>query len=126
MATGELADHRHPGLRAGAHRGASRRAAGGRPPPDGPGHRPGRSGRPYVPCPAPRPGFALAATAGSVPLRVAARLGQPARTRRPGAPRRPAALTLLAWLVVSAGASFPAADDLHTGIEIAQGETGAE
>lgn len=73
-----------------------------------------------------RPGFALAATAGPVPLRVAALLGQPARTRVPGAPPRLAALTLLACLVVSAGASFQAADHLHTGIEIAQGETGAE
>ncbi|WP_327387065.1 M56 family metallopeptidase [Streptomyces sp. NBC_01207] len=73
-----------------------------------------------------RPGFALAATAGPVPLRVAALLGQPARTRVPGAPRRMAALTLLACLAVSAGASFQAADNLHTGIEIAQGETGEE
>ncbi|MFD5412508.1 M56 family metallopeptidase [Streptomyces nojiriensis] len=73
-----------------------------------------------------RPGFALAATTGPVPLRVAALLGQPARTRVPGARPRLAALTLLACLLVSAGAAFQAADNLHTGIEIAQGETGEE
>ncbi|MFE9480282.1 M56 family metallopeptidase [Streptomyces spororaveus] len=73
-----------------------------------------------------RPGFALAATTGPVPLRVAALLGQPARTRVPGVPPRLAALMLLACLTVSAGASFQAADNLHTGIEIAQGETGGE
>ncbi|MFD3553478.1 M56 family metallopeptidase [Streptomyces goshikiensis] len=73
-----------------------------------------------------RPGFALAATAGLVPLRVAALLAQPARTGVLGAPRCMAALTLLACLAVSAGASFEAAENLHTGIEIAQGETGEE
>ncbi|MFD9370006.1 M56 family metallopeptidase [Streptomyces sp. NPDC060020] len=72
-----------------------------------------------------RPGFTLAATTGPVPLRVAALLGQPARTGAPSAPRRLATVTLLACLVVaSAGASFQAADNLHTGIEVAQGEIG--
>lgn len=73
-----------------------------------------------------RPGFALAATTGPVPLRVAALLVHPARTRVPGAPPRLAALVLLACLAVSTGASFQAVDDLHAGIEIAQGETGEE
>ncbi|WP_328791879.1 MULTISPECIES: M56 family metallopeptidase [unclassified Streptomyces] len=73
-----------------------------------------------------RPGFALAAATGPVPLRVAALLAQPARTRVPGARCRMAALTLLACLAVSAGASLQAADNLHAGIETAQGETGEE
>ncbi|MFG2715382.1 M56 family metallopeptidase [Streptomyces goshikiensis] len=73
-----------------------------------------------------RPGFTLAATTGPVPLRVAALLGQPVRTRVPSAPRRLATVTLLACLAVSAGASFQAADNLHTGIEVAQGEIGEE
>ncbi|MFD8982386.1 hypothetical protein [Streptomyces sp. NPDC059564] len=69
-----------------------------------------------------RPGFALAATTGPVPLRVAALLGRPAGTRTRSAHRRLAAVTLPACLAVSAGASLQAADDLHTGIERAQGE----
>ncbi|MGW6986787.1 M56 family metallopeptidase [Streptomyces sp. NPDC054946] len=73
-----------------------------------------------------RPGFALAATTGPVPRRVAALLDGPARARARRAPHRLAALTLLACLVLSAGASLQAADDLHSGIEIAQGETGEE
>ncbi|MEU1087751.1 M56 family metallopeptidase [Streptomyces sp. NPDC005892] len=70
-----------------------------------------------------RPGPALAATAGPVPQRVAALLGgyAPDRTVRP-LTRRVAAAALLACVVVSAGASLHAAADLHTGIEIAQGE----
>ncbi|GGS04029.1 hypothetical protein Snoj_08980 [Streptomyces nojiriensis] len=73
-----------------------------------------------------RPGFALAATTGPVPLRVAALLGQPARARVCGAPRRLAVVALLTCLAVSAGASLRAADSLHARIEIAQGETGEE
>ncbi|WP_330301156.1 M56 family metallopeptidase [Streptomyces sp. NBC_00503] len=78
-----------------------------------------------------RPGLALAATAGPVPRRVAALLGRPAgaalgRPGSPGLPRRLAApliaATLLACLALSAAATVEAADDLHAGIEAAQGE----
>ncbi|MFE2874505.1 M56 family metallopeptidase [Streptomyces roseus] len=71
-----------------------------------------------------RPGLALAATAGPVPRRVAALLGEgtEARTARPLA-RRAAAVALVACLALAAGASLQAADDLHDGIEVAQGET---
>ncbi|MEU9178394.1 M56 family metallopeptidase [Streptomyces sp. NPDC048550] len=71
-----------------------------------------------------RPGLALAATAGPVPRRVAALLseGTEARTARPLA-RRAAAVALAACVALAAGASLQAADDLHDGIEVAQGET---
>ncbi|MFI9061805.1 M56 family metallopeptidase [Streptomyces sp. NPDC053429] len=71
-----------------------------------------------------RPAPALPATAGPVPRRVAALLGDGTepRTARPLA--RPfAALALVACLALSTGASLHAADDLHDGIEVAQGET---
>ncbi|MFE5540097.1 M56 family metallopeptidase [Streptomyces sp. NPDC056519] len=71
-----------------------------------------------------RPGSALSVTAGPVPRRVAALLGQGAecgRTRPLS--RRAAVLVLAACLTLSAGASLQAADDLHDGIEVAQGET---
>ncbi|GAA3066235.1 hypothetical protein GCM10020254_07210 [Streptomyces goshikiensis] len=74
----------------------------------------------------PRPGPALAATAGPVPKRVAALLGVPdpgpGRSMRTLV-RRAAALALLSCVVLSAGASLHAADELHDGIEIAQGES---
>ncbi|MFE3764502.1 M56 family metallopeptidase [Streptomyces sp. NPDC059104] len=71
-----------------------------------------------------RPGLALPATAGPVPRRVAALLGHgtEARPARPLA-RRAAALALVACVTLSAGASLQAADDLHDGIEVAQGES---
>ncbi|MCY0939354.1 M56 family metallopeptidase [Streptomyces sp. H34-S4] len=74
-----------------------------------------------------RPGFALAATAGPVPRRVAALLDEAAagKTARP-ASRRVAVAILLACLALSAGASLTAADELHTGIEVAQGESPGE
>ncbi|MFI5669861.1 M56 family metallopeptidase [Streptomyces sp. NPDC051704] len=70
-----------------------------------------------------RPGAALSATAGPVPRRVAALLGHGTETgrTRPLA-RRAAACALMACLALSAGASLQAADDLHDGIEVAQGE----
>ncbi|MER6779523.1 MULTISPECIES: M56 family metallopeptidase [unclassified Streptomyces] len=70
-----------------------------------------------------RPGAALSATAGPVPRRVAALLGHGTETgtTRPLA-RRAAVLALVACLAFSAGASLQAADDLHDGIEVAQGE----
>ncbi|MEV7725412.1 M56 family metallopeptidase [Streptomyces sp. NPDC087917] len=72
----------------------------------------------------PRPGAALAATAGPVPKRVAALLGDH-RLEKAARPlvRRAAAAALLTCLALSAGASLQAADDLHAGIEIAQGES---
>ncbi|MFG2874186.1 M56 family metallopeptidase [Streptomyces sp. NPDC048337] len=71
-----------------------------------------------------RPGMALSATAGPVPRRVAALLGHDteAGTAQPFT-RRAAVLVLVACLALSAGASLQAADDLHDGIEVAQGET---
>ncbi|MFD9469692.1 M56 family metallopeptidase [Streptomyces goshikiensis] len=71
-----------------------------------------------------RPGPALAATAGPVPKRVAALLGgpDPGRAIRPLV-RRAATLALLSCVALSAGASLHAADELHDGIEIAQGES---
>ncbi|MFB0626971.1 M56 family metallopeptidase [Streptomyces sp. AB3(2024)] len=71
-----------------------------------------------------RPGPALPATAGPVPRRVAALLGHGTETRpaRPLA-RRAAVLALVACVALSAGASLQAADDLHDGIEVAQGES---
>ncbi|WP_406513857.1 M56 family metallopeptidase [Streptomyces sp. NBC_00161] len=70
-----------------------------------------------------RPGLALSATTGPVPRRVAALLGHAteSRTTRPLA-QRAAVLALVACLALSAGASLQAADDLHDGIEVAQGE----
>lgn len=71
-----------------------------------------------------RPGPALPATAGPVPRRVAAPLGHgtEARTARPHA-QRAAVVALVACMALSAGASLQAADDLHDGIEAAQGES---
>ncbi|MFI6698586.1 M56 family metallopeptidase [Streptomyces sp. NPDC050509] len=70
-----------------------------------------------------RPRAALAAAAGPVPRRVAALLG-PARTGGAGpAPAgRLVAGALLVCLAVSGATAVGAADDLHTHIEIAQGE----
>ncbi|MEV0411885.1 M56 family metallopeptidase [Streptomyces sp. NPDC050448] len=70
-----------------------------------------------------RPGLALAATAGPVPRRVAALLEQGATA----APARPSAgiviaAALLACLTLSAASALEAAGDLHTSIEVAQGE----
>ncbi|MEU6862146.1 M56 family metallopeptidase [Streptomyces sp. NPDC046876] len=72
-----------------------------------------------------RPGVALAATAGPVPRRVAALLDQgaasgSARSRR-GTGIAPAC-ALLSCLALSAVSAVDAAGDLHTSIEIAQGE----
>jgi Zn-dependent protease with chaperone function len=69
-----------------------------------------------------RPRMSLTATAGPVPRRVTALLSTPA----PAAGRLPRALAclLLACVAVSATAVLDAATDLHTGIEIAQGEQG--
>ncbi|MDJ0384844.1 M56 family metallopeptidase [Streptomyces sp. G-G2] len=75
---------------------------------------------------APRPAFALAATTGPVPRRVAALLDRPvdaAPAPRTRTARRLAAVALLACLALSAAAALDAARDLHAGIEIAQGET---
>ncbi|MET7646773.1 M56 family metallopeptidase [Streptomyces sp. NPDC005426] len=69
--------------------------------------------------PAPRPAVALAASAGPVPRRVAALLGRPAARPRVG---RAAAATLLICLAVSGAAALDATYDLHSSIEIAQGE----
>ncbi|MFB7914553.1 M56 family metallopeptidase [Streptomyces sp. NPDC056061] len=67
----------------------------------------------------PRPRAALAALAGPVPRRVAALLGRAAPRPRAG---RAAAAALLACLVVSATAALDATSDLHSSIEVAQGE----
>ncbi|MDH6696945.1 M48 family metalloprotease [Streptomyces griseoviridis] len=75
--------------------------------------------------PGPRPRFALGATAGPVPRRVAALLTAPARTRVPRGPLpRVLACLLLASVALSTAAALVAAADLHSGIEIAQGEHG--
>ncbi|MDX3852761.1 M56 family metallopeptidase [Streptomyces sp. AK02-01A] len=71
-----------------------------------------------------RPGFALAATAGPVPRRVAALLDREAR----GTPARRTmsrvlATGLLLCLALSAGSALEAAGDLHASIEVAQGES---
>ncbi|MER5274980.1 M56 family metallopeptidase [Streptomyces sp. NPDC002809] len=68
---------------------------------------------------APRPAGALAAAAGPVPRRVAALLGRAAARPAVG---RAAAATLLVCLAVSGAAALDATYDLHSGIEIAQGE----
>ncbi|MFD7030014.1 M56 family metallopeptidase [Streptomyces sp. NPDC059917] len=73
-----------------------------------------------------RPTFALAATAGPVPRRVAALLGRPvgaADAARPRTARHLTALALLTCLTLSGGAALDAAVDLHAGIEAAQGES---
>ncbi|WP_330329272.1 M56 family metallopeptidase [Streptomyces sp. NBC_00536] len=73
-----------------------------------------------------RPAFALAATAGPVPRRVAALLGRPveaAPAPRTRTARRLTAAALLACLVLSGAAALDAARDLHAGIEAAQGES---
>jgi hypothetical protein len=72
-----------------------------------------------------RRGAALpSATAGPVPQRVAALLNQPAA----GARRRPVvagfALLLLLCAGVSSSATLAGALDLHSGVEVAQGEAG--
>ncbi|MGW3622152.1 M56 family metallopeptidase [Streptomyces sp. NPDC000880] len=74
-----------------------------------------------------RPGFALAAAAGPVPRRVAALLdhgAEAAQARRRTS--RVIATALLACLALSAGSALEAAHDLHTSIEIAQGESPRE
>ncbi|MEW2409821.1 M56 family metallopeptidase [Streptomyces griseoviridis] len=77
------------------------------------------------PGPGARPRFALGATASPVPRRVAALLTAPARTRVPRGPLpRVLACLLLASVALSTAAALDAAADLHTGIEIAQGEHG--
>lgn len=67
-----------------------------------------------------RPAAALAAAAGPVPRRVAALLGRTAARPRIG---RAAAATLIACLAVSGAAALDATHDLHSSIEVAQGET---
>ncbi|WP_438485767.1 M56 family metallopeptidase [Streptomyces sp. S186] len=79
------------------------------------------------PAAAPRPGTALAATAGPVPRRVAALLtpDRPAdRPRGRAAPvgHRLIAAALLACVTVSAAGAVDAAADLHRTVESAQGE----
>ncbi|MDP5309670.1 M56 family metallopeptidase [Streptomyces poriferorum] len=66
-----------------------------------------------------RPAVALAAAAGPVPRRVAALLGRAATRPRAG---RAAAAVLLACLALSGAAALDATYDLHSSIEIAQGE----
>ncbi|MFC0598451.1 M56 family metallopeptidase [Streptomyces palmae] len=68
-----------------------------------------------------RPRFAVAATTGPVPRRVAALLGtgEPARPRS-RALRRVAAAAIAGCLVFSVGAALDAATDLHGSIEVAQ------
>ncbi|MEW2080267.1 M56 family metallopeptidase [Streptomyces sp. NPDC005283] len=70
-----------------------------------------------------RPGFALAATTGPVPRRVAALLSGGAPTRGRRRTSHVIAAALLACLLLSAAAALEAADDLHSGIESAQGES---
>lgn len=67
-----------------------------------------------------RPAPALAAAAGPVPRRVAALLGRTAARPRVG---RAAVVTLIACLAVSGAAALDATHDLHSSIEVAQGET---
>ncbi|MGW1094053.1 M56 family metallopeptidase, partial [Streptomyces sp. NPDC002596] len=61
----------------------------------------------------------LAAAAGPVPRRVAALLG---RAGRPPGVGRAAAAALLACLILSGAAALEATNDLHSSIEVAQGE----
>ncbi|MFF3733159.1 M56 family metallopeptidase [Streptomyces sp. NPDC002476] len=67
----------------------------------------------------PRPRVALGAAVGPVPRRVAALLGRGTPRPRVG---RAAAAALLACLVVSGAAALDATSDLHSSIEVAQGE----
>lgn len=67
-----------------------------------------------------RPRVALAAAAGPVPRRVAALLGGAAPRPRAG---RAAAAALLACMALSGVAAIDATHDLHTSIEVAQGES---
>ncbi|MGW9122872.1 M56 family metallopeptidase, partial [Streptomyces sp. NPDC055663] len=69
--------------------------------------------------PNPRPRVALAAAAGPVPRRVAALLGRNTARPRVG---RAAAAALLACLIASGAATLDATSDLHSSIEVAQGE----
>ena len=71
-----------------------------------------------------RPRLSLTATAGPIPRRVTALLSAPAPAARL-LPRSLACL-LLACVAVSATAALDAATDLHTGIEVAQGEQGQQ
>ncbi|WP_066950599.1 M56 family metallopeptidase [Streptomyces lushanensis] len=75
----------------------------------------------------PRPRAVLAATAGPVPRRVAALLGG-AASGPPVPPRtgRLIAGALLCCLTLSGATAVGAANDLHTHIEIAQGESAAD
>lgn len=70
----------------------------------------------------PRPLLSLTATAGPVPRRVTALLNAPKPAPRP-LPRALACL-LLACVAVSSAGALDAAKDLHSGIEVAQGENG--
>ncbi|MFF1344205.1 M56 family metallopeptidase [Streptomyces sp. NPDC058290] len=80
----------------------------------------------HAACPAAagrRPGISLAATAGPVPRRVTALLDQHAGTAPTRRDTRIAiAAVLLACLALSTSSAVEAADDLHTSIEVAQGE----
>ncbi|MFD7427144.1 M56 family metallopeptidase [Streptomyces sp. NPDC059818] len=69
---------------------------------------------------APHPAPALGAVAGPVPRRVAALLGRTAGRPRLGLA---AAATLIACLAVSGAAALDATHDLHSSIEVAQGES---
>lgn len=70
-----------------------------------------------------RPRAALAAAAGPVPRRVAALLGAgPCTSPRTTRTGRFVAVALLACVALSGASAIGAADSLHTGIEIAQGE----
>ncbi|MEV0786506.1 M56 family metallopeptidase [Streptomyces sp. NPDC050423] len=68
---------------------------------------------------APHPAPALGAVAGPVPRRVAALLGRTAGRPRIGLA---AAATLIACLAASGAAALDATHDLHSSIEVAQGE----
>ncbi|MER5178179.1 M56 family metallopeptidase [Streptomyces sp. NPDC002896] len=73
--------------------------------------------------PAPRPRMSLTATAGPVPRRVTALLNAaPPSTRAGRLLTRALACLLMLCVALSAAAAIDAATDLHTGIEIAQGE----
>ncbi|MEV6794493.1 M56 family metallopeptidase [Streptomyces sp. NPDC051320] len=78
--------------------------------------------------PAARPSVVLAADAGPVPRRVAALLSHrptgAVASRREGRTARAIAAALLVCVALSAAGALEAATDLHTGIEVAQGETG--
>ncbi|MFF2504095.1 M56 family metallopeptidase [Streptomyces sp. NPDC058067] len=70
-----------------------------------------------------RPRTALAATAGPVPRRVTALLSTGATTGRPRrALRRAPVVALLVCAALTAGTLAEAAYDLHTDVEVAQGE----